>query len=132
MQPVLTFNNIPHQRGILAHEKVLGALLYYASELEISARSASPYYWRCCSMWRPTSGLLDSHPIALLATREILQDRNSAVGVALGGFLFGLGLIMRALWVAGVVWWQILVYRLRWQFALVRLGDALPARRRNA
>src|SRR6266511_3549736 len=34
MQPVLTFNNIPHQRGVLAHEKVLGALLYYASELE--------------------------------------------------------------------------------------------------
>ncbi len=45
-----------------------------------------------------------------LATREILHDRNSAVGVALGGFLFGLGLIMRALWVAGVVWWQIIAY----------------------
>lgn len=34
VQPVLTFNNIPHQRGVLAQEKVLGALLYYAQELE--------------------------------------------------------------------------------------------------
>ncbi|MBI3327892.1 MAG: hypothetical protein HYZ81_14475 [Nitrospinae bacterium] len=34
MQPVLTFNNIPHQQGVLAHEHVLGALLYYAQEVE--------------------------------------------------------------------------------------------------
>ena len=34
VQPVLTFNNIPHQRGVLAHEQVLGALLYYGQELE--------------------------------------------------------------------------------------------------
>lgn len=44
------------------------------------------------------------------ATRELLQDRNTAVGAALGGFLFGLGLIIRALWVAGAGWWQMAVY----------------------
>jgi len=44
------------------------------------------------------------------ATRELLQDRNTAVGAALGGFLFGFGLIVRALWVAGIGWWHIAVY----------------------
>jgi hypothetical protein len=34
VQPVLTFNNIPHQRGVLAYEQVLGALLYYGQEIE--------------------------------------------------------------------------------------------------
>lgn len=44
------------------------------------------------------------------ATRELLEDRNTAVGAALGGFLFGLGLIIRALWAAGAGWWQMAVY----------------------
>ncbi len=34
VQPILTFNNIPHQRGVLAHEKILGSLLYYGQEME--------------------------------------------------------------------------------------------------
>ncbi|MBI1748739.1 MAG: hypothetical protein HYR55_19455 [Acidobacteria bacterium] len=34
LQPVATFNNWPHQRGILKAERVLGALLYYAAEMD--------------------------------------------------------------------------------------------------
>ncbi len=44
------------------------------------------------------------------ATRELLEDRNTAVGAALGGFLFGLGLIIRALWVVGVGWLHVVAY----------------------
>jgi hypothetical protein len=34
VQPVATFNNWPHQKGILRAERVLGALIYYAAEMK--------------------------------------------------------------------------------------------------
>lgn len=34
LQPIVTFNNWPHQRGVLKAERVLGALIYYAAEMD--------------------------------------------------------------------------------------------------
>jgi len=37
-EPVATFNNWPHQRGVLRLERALGALLYYAEEVKLGRK----------------------------------------------------------------------------------------------
>jgi hypothetical protein len=73
-QPVCTFDNWPHEKGVLRSENVIGALLYYAAELvELRPRIGvgAPPVWICdrtrFSGSRPAPGRFDN--------RYIIEDR---------------------------------------------------------
>lgn len=73
-QPVCTFDNWPHQRGVLRSERVLAALLYYVTAMEKARErlsSASAPVWICdrerFTGHKPPPGGFDN--------RYIIEDR---------------------------------------------------------
>jgi len=73
-QPVCTFDNWPHIKGVLKSERVLGALLYYAAALDAAREHmtpGSPPVWICdrerFTGKKPPPGGFDN--------RYILEDR---------------------------------------------------------